>query len=132
MNVSIITLVVVSIERYYVILYPFQAQLRFKYCMLLIVLIWIISILMSSLHLYNFEINTFDSNIRCLPSKNPVLYEYHTIFLVFSQYFIPFIIITFTYTRIAYHLFTDDSPSSITQNQEQNKRKVSYFQIIKT
>ena len=98
----------------------------------MIIFIWLISFLFSMLHLYNFQINHFKTFKQCLPNKNILLFEYHTIFLVFSQYFIPFFIICFTYARIGIHIYFDDSPSSITKNQELNKKKVLFnFLIVK-
>lgn len=114
-NISIITLVALSIDRYYVILHPFKAKLRFKSCFIIVIFIWLFSFAFSSLHLYNFQINEFDTHIRCLPSQNPVYFEYHSIVLVFIQYVIPFIIISFTYTHIGIHIYFDDSPSSVTR-----------------
>ena len=142
-NVSIITLVAISLDRYYVILYPFRQKLRLKQCILILVLIWIVSILMSLFKLLNYDVHTssldddeeFDSitstsaattaQMRkvCEPQKEH-LDDIETVFLVVMQYIVPFFIISFTYFRIGFHIYFDDSPSSVTQNHSANKKKV--------
>lgn len=148
-NVSIITLVAISLDRYYVILYPFRQKLRLKQCILILVLIWIVSILMSLFKLLNYDVHTssfddddeeFDSitstsattttststaQLRkvCEPQKEH-LDNIETVFLVVMQYIVPFFIISFTYFRIGFHIYFDDSPSSVTQNHSANKKKV--------
>ena len=117
-------MVVLSIDRYYAILNPFRVRIENKVVIKRIIFIWLISFLISILHLHNFQINDFKTFKQCLPNKNISLFEYHTVFLVFSQYCIPFFIISFTYARIGIHIYFDDSPLSITKNQELNKKKV--------
>lgn len=80
--------------------------------------------------MYNFQINDYETHIKCLPNKNPRYFIYHSVFLVFAQYVVPFVIILFTYTRIGIHILFDDSPSSVTQNQEKNKKKVKFLTKI--
>lgn len=144
-NVSIITLVAISLDRYYVILYPFRQKLRLKQCILVLVLIWIVSILMSLSKLVNYDVNIIhthqvdaadnvtsndgldnakSSKKECGPLNEQLDYI-ETVFLVVMQYIVPFFIISFTYFRIGYHIYFDDSPSSITKNHSGNKRKVT-------
>ena len=186
--VSIITLVAISLDRYYVILYPFRQKLRLKQCIIILFLIWIVSILMSLFKLVNYEITyvNYDDDFSNLTTKkavntsNPTTTttttttttsrppqtvafsllnhhgDYHNpnssnymkhkvcgplndqldgveiVFLAIMQYIVPFFIISFTYFRIGYHIYFDDSPSSVTQNQSANKRKVNGYFLLKT
>lgn len=165
-NVSIITLVAISLDRYYVILYPFRQKLRLKQCIMILFLIWIVSILMSLFKLVNYEVSyaiwpessSSDSSLNSttnLTSSSMMIPEnthqphvdnasnssafvrqkvcgpyneqldgIEVVFLAIMQYIVPFFIISFTYFRIGYHIYFDDSPSSVTQNQSANKRKV--------
>lgn len=153
-NVSIITLVAISLDRYYVILYPFRQKLRLKQCIIILFLIWIVSILMSLFKLFNYEISIFFENAEtihqtkqgqynhassttkhivstkkiCGP-QNEHLDDIEVVFLAIMQYVVPFFIISFTYFRIGYHIYFDDSPSSVTMNHSANKRKVRFTTV---
>ena len=127
-NVSILTLVAISLDRYYVILHPFKPKLRVRQCFIILVCIWIAAFVLSAFHLYTFRIHEFRDRLECGADLSMIkLFEYHTIFLVVVQYLIPFVIITLTYFRIGYHIYFDDSPNSVTKNQEKNKRKVGVY-----
>lgn len=175
-NVSIITLVAISLDRYYVILYPFRQKLRLKQCIAILFIIWIVSILMSLFKLINYGVivttepysddssessdlnettttsvleqstsllldeelirsrDHLNSSLsmayvehrQCTP-LNEQLDGVEVVFLAVMQYIVPFFIISFTYFRIGYHIYFDDSPSSVTQNQSTNKRKVGFL-----
>jgi leucokinin receptor len=118
-NVSIFTLVAISLDRYHAILYPFKPKLRVKSCYIIITAIWLISLLLSSFHLY---INDVVDN-RCLPLQ-PELYEKFLLFLTILQYIIPFVIISFAYFRIGFNIYFDKPPDAANSKQEQNKKKV--------
>ena len=124
-------MVTISLDRYYVILHPFKPKLRIKQSYIILILIWIVSIALSSMKLYNYH-SYFNTNIGkkiCEPF-NEYLNKYETIFLVLLQYIIPFFIIICTYFRIILHIYMDDCPNSVTNNQKKNKKKVGSFQEI--
>lgn len=130
-NVSIFTLVAISLDRYYVILYPLKPKLRVKQCFKILIFIWIKAVLLSSLHLYNYYVK--DNKPNELPRCEHVsfsLFKYHVLILVLIQYVLPFFIISFTYFRIGYHIYYDTSPDAANKIQEQNKRKVNKFPFI--
>lgn len=129
-NVSIITLVAISLDRYYVILYPFKQKLSVKKCIIILVGIWIVSILMSLVKLINFGIRTGPNGYPvCTPLIDKVD-TIETIVLAITQYIVPFFIISFTYFRIGYHIYFDDTPESVTYNHCKNKRKVTLFSSL--
>jgi hypothetical protein len=124
-NVSIFTLVAISIERYRVILYPFNEKLTIKQCYTIIVLIWLISDILGLVKMYNYN-TEFDSDKKvtiCGPSYLN-LHKYETIFLLVIQYLIPFILILFSYVSIGVHIYTHHSPSSVTKINKINRKKV--------
>jgi hypothetical protein len=125
-NVSIFTLVAISIDRYFVILYPFNEKLTMKQCYLILIFIWLLSVMLGMTKLFNFNAD-FDLNINvlvCGPNYL-VIHKYDTIFLLIIQYIIPFILILFTYTCIGFHIYTHEPPSSISSLHSINKKKVN-------
>lgn len=155
-NVSIITLVAISLDRYYVILYPFRQKLRVKQCIIILFFIWVVSVLMSLFKLLNYgifvhleetDVNDAEDATKTHQNQttatavvkrkecgplNERLDDIEVVFLAVMQYIVPFFIISFTYFRIGYHIYFDDSPSSVTQNHSANKRKVSQSQTQET
>ena len=131
-NVSIFTLVAISLDRYHVILYPLKQKLRPKHCFIILFIIWVVSFLLSSVHLINFkiEMGTFCKiNITFeKPQCNVLnfdLYKYHKLSLVVIQYLIPFLLICFTYLRIGYHIYFGIDINTVNKKQEENKKKVT-------
>lgn len=129
-NLSIITLVVLSIDRFYVILYPLKAKLQTNQCFAIIIFIWLISLALSSLHLYSYEINNYDGVVVCLPTRFYKLFEMHSVFLVFAQYIVPFIIIAAAYTAIIFNIYLKKKEVSLHRNQQHNKKKVVKMLLI--
>jgi len=130
-NVSILTLVAISIDRYHVILHPFKQKLRMKQCYFIIIFIWLTSLILSIIKLLNFN-SQYDLNknvLICAPT-DILIHKYETIILIIIQYIIPFLLILFAYSRIGFHIYYDDSPNSVTNNQSQNKKKVIKMILI--
>jgi hypothetical protein len=111
-----------SIDRYHIIFYSFkrfQKKLTSKQCFIIISIIWILSLLISSVHLFNNSIQKFyvlRSNkivelSRCL-TNNLSIFEYYKIILVIIQYVIPVIILCYTYSCIGLHIYFFTSPPS--------------------
>ena len=125
-------------------LHPLKPKLSSKSALLIFMIIWLIALISSipSLFFYNvFFID--DYGYQCLPhtyqkqqqsTSNTSLtvssYDTHRVYIVYniySQYVIPFIIISCAYFRIASHLYFS-KPVGQTKYQEviaRNKRKVS-------
>ncbi|CAF0726103.1 unnamed protein product [Adineta ricciae] len=137
-DVSIYTLVVVSLDRYHVMLHPLKPKLSTRSAFIIFIIIWLIALGSSipSLIFYNvYFIDNF--GYQCLPYPYEVQqdnstrnsYEIQRIYIVYniySQYVIPFIIISVAYFRIASHLYFS-KPVGQTKHQEviaRNKRKV--------
>jgi leucokinin receptor len=128
-NASICTLVAISFERYRAILNPFKEKLKIKECFLIIVLIWIISISFSLIKLYNFHVDQFNNVNICFP-KNLILNKHETIFLVFFQYILPFILILYAYSRIAIRIYQNDGLFDHSTCTHYNKNKKKAIKMI--
>lgn len=144
MDVSIYTLVAVSLDRYHVMLHPLKPKLSTKSAFTIFIIIWLIAFGSSTPTLFFYNVYFIDDvGYQCLPhtdqqqheTANASLetastsYDVHKIYIVYniySQYVIPFIIISCAYFRIASHLYFS-KPLGQTKSQEviaRNKRKV--------
>jgi hypothetical protein len=130
-NVSVYTLCIISLDRYHVIMHPFKEKLSKSHCVIILIAVWIVSFGLSFFRFTNFHVYlNSDSNIfECAP-KSIEYHSYETILLVFTQYIIPFLIISITYFRIAYHLKFDRSPNIANISQTNNKNKVNHIVCV--
>lgn len=119
-------------------LHPLKPKLSTKSAFIIFIVIWLIALASSipSLLFYNVYL-TDDLVYQCLPNPSEQQennsttkpYDIHKIYIVYniySQYIIPFIIISCAYFRIAAHLYFSE-PVGQTKHQEviaRNKRKV--------
>jgi hypothetical protein len=121
-NVSIITLVAISLDRYYVILHPFKEKLQLKQCILVLIIIWIVSIGLALFKIFNFSVHE-TNHVRYCGPINKTVDKYENLSLFVAQYFIPLLVLAYTYSHIGFHIYFDDSPNSVT-DQGKNKGKV--------
>lgn len=144
-DVSIYTLVAVSLDRYHVMLHPLKPKLSSKSALLIFTIIWLIALVSSLPSLFFYNVYFIDDyGYQCLPhtyqkqqqqqqqstnTSQTGSYDTHRVYIVYniySQYVIPFIIISCAYFRIASHLYFS-KPVGQTKYQEviaRNKRKV--------
>ena len=107
------------------IIYPLKPKLKQRFCFVIVLNIWILSILFSSLHLYSFKANLSNGTTYCLPNQNYELFQKHSLFLIFYQFFFPLLFISIPYSRIVYKLFFKKQPIILGNIvQEKNKKKV--------
>lgn len=132
MSVSILTLIAISIDRYYLILYPFKKKLKFKQCSILLITIWIVSCAMSVTKLYNHVILFVNDTssarggdpIKQCGIKNYELLDYETGVLFSTQYLLPLILIMFIYARIGYFLYFERASTSTVKPRTAKRRRV--------
>ncbi|CAF1659604.1 unnamed protein product [Adineta ricciae] len=143
-DVSIYTLVAVSLDRYHVMLHPLKPKLSTKTAFLIFIIIWLVAFASSSPSLFFYNVYFIDDyGYQCLPythenhlSTNVTLkastsFDIHKIYIVYniySQYVIPFVIISGAYFRIGSHLYFSE-PVGQTKYQEvitRNKRKARF------
>lgn len=142
-DVSIYTLVAVSLDRYHVMIYPLKPKLSTKSAFIIFIIIWLIALGSSTPSLFFYNVHFIeDFGYQCLPyfsehqtdnftttTKPNLSFDIHKIYIVYniySQYVIPFIIISCAYFRIGSHLYFS-KPVGQTKYQEviaRNKRKV--------
>jgi hypothetical protein len=145
-DVSIYTLVTVSLDRYHVMLHPLKPKLSTRSAFIIFIVIWLVALGSStpSLFFYNVHFIDDDFGYQCLPSKpeqqqqtdNSTTKSYpidkiYVVYNIYSQYVIPFIIISCAYFRIASHLYFS-KPVGQTKHQEviaRNRRKVREKEI---
>ena len=132
--VSIQSLVVISIERYRAIVYPFRpAVITTKRCKLVIALIWFTSVSLHGIYFYAARLVSRNNTTTCDFSWEPKFdnrkthEQYVTIILAFLV-LLPFCVITFTYSRIIWSLknkgVSMDLPSHILRRKQAENTKV--------
>jgi hypothetical protein len=119
-------------------LHPLKPKLSTKSAFLIFIIIWLVAFASSTPSLFFYNVYFIDDyGYQCLPytyQKQPPVnstasYDVHKVYIVYniySQYVIPFIIISCAYFRIASHLYFS-KPVGQTKHQEviaRNKRKV--------
>jgi hypothetical protein len=138
-DVSIYTLVAVSLDRYHVMLHPLKPKLSTRAAFMIFIVIWLIALASSIPSLMFYNVYFMENyGYRCLPytyeqyqQSDPTarfidLHKIYIVYNIYSQYVIPFIIISCAYFRIASHLYFS-KPVGQTKHQEviaRNKRKV--------
>jgi len=122
-------------------LYPLKPKLSTKTAFMIFIIIWLVAFGSSTPSLFFYNVYFIDDfGYQCLPytyqhnNSTPVTttttsYDVHKIYIVYniySQYIIPFVIISWAYFRIGSHLYFS-KPVGQTKYQEvitRNKRKV--------
>jgi len=127
-TVSILTLVAISLDRFYVVKYPLKPKLRKKTCFLIIFFIWVIAFILSSYNLYNYHVEIDEQNVpRCNYIEERFL-KIQLIFLTTFQFLLPLMIISFTVVSIYHRIYKKDEPffnmTSSNQIQIKNRKKV--------
>ncbi|CAF0886356.1 unnamed protein product, partial [Brachionus calyciflorus] len=137
-NVSVLTLVVITLDRFYVIYYPLKPKLRAKHCFVIISFIWLISIVISSYNLFNYEIkyDPIDPNSNLSINEkhcglvNENYSKYHLTLLTLVQFCLPFLIITSTSLAIFYQFFFTKTHCPISLGI-QNSQLINRKKVIK-
>lgn len=136
-NVSIFTLVAISLDRHHAVTRPLATRMYKKSALYIIAFIWLISFLLAAPNAINWEVRYLWSHqtsnytepfcdIYNLPRDFWRLYNH---FLVALQYFIPLFIISFAYIHMAVILSKVDATTAKRNDYTralQNKRRVSY------
>jgi len=125
-------------------IHPLKPKLSTKSAFIIFIIIWLIALASSTPSLFFYNVHLIeDFGYQCLPyvyqqqqqtenmtsTKSNFSFDIHKIYIVYniySQYIIPFIIISCAYFRIGSHLYFS-KPVGQTKYQEvlaRNKRKV--------
>lgn len=126
-------------------LHPLKPKLSTKSALIIFIVIWLIALGSSIPSLFFFDVYLTNDHVhQCLPyddqkqqsntslSSPHDIYRVYIVYNIYSQYIIPFIIISCAYFRIGSHLYFS-KPVGQTKYQEviaRNKRKVRPSVVI--
>ena len=137
--VSIQSLVVISIERYRAIVYPYRpAVITPKRCKWIIPLIWLTSAALHGIYFYAARLVTRNNTTKCDFSWEPKFdnretQERYVAVVLALVVFIPFCVITFTYSRIIWSLRNSEASrgsGSPTRSSSHRAENIKAFKNI--
>lgn len=136
--VSILSLVVIAVDRYRGIVFPFHPPIiSLKLCKIIIALIWLASMALLGVYFYAFRLVSYNKRTNCDFSWAPDSVHRRTeqyITAVFVLIIVlPFCIITFLYSRIIWSLRKEESTrgvSSTTSRRQRYKENTKVFKNI--
>ena len=121
--VSILTLLVISFDRFVAIVFPFAQFVNLRVARLIIVVIWFVSMVIAAPLLYSVTLYDSDGETECNENWCPLFredaYEDYSIFVFVSLYVLPLTCIAALYSAIACELWKR-RPNQI---HEQSTRK---------
>ena len=133
-SVSVLTLTIISCDRYIAVMYPLKAGFSKRYAVLWLVLIWGIGIGSSFPEGFYYHVGQVKNGLFgwkpfCMPRWPTENFgKFYHIYLVQVQYLLPLIIISFSYVRIVLRIWGTKTLAGNTQERDnvrqRNKRKV--------
>jgi hypothetical protein len=129
-SVSILTMIAISFDRFFIIVYPHKQRLKLRECSLLLVAIWIVAFLMGSVKLYNYSIQYFNETETDVPPVkrceivNGEINHWDIYFLGLFQFILPLVLLIYVYFRIGYYIFVQRT-SSVAKKHIKSKRRVT-------
>jgi len=140
-GVSVLSLVVIAVNRFFAIVYPlrFNVFSRKKlFCM--IALTWIISMIIFSPHLYTFRLIPGPPYDMCYVSWEPLDPDksttvFYSIFVI-ALFVVPFLIISVLYTILTYKIYkTSERIQSMLNNEQaelrqRRNKQVFYMSVV--
>ena len=130
---SVATNVAIGVDRYCAVVRPLRAHTSAPKRRLVIILVWLLSALLSSVQLFVARVQTAPGGGRsyCMevwPQPQHVYRQAYTSFLLLTNYFFPFGVLALTYGNVCHRLRRRSRPgnSDAARDQLQNKstRKV--------
>ncbi|XP_054839897.1 prolactin-releasing peptide receptor-like [Eublepharis macularius] len=124
--VSVFTLTVIAVDRYYAMVYPLRRRLTIQICAYTLAAIWLLSCMLAApalVHTYHTEFPELDFSI-CEEfwfhmKRDHLAYAYSTLILT---YVLPLMVISVSYLRISVKLKNRVVPGNITQSQAECDR----------
>ena len=136
---SSFTLVAISLDRYSAIVHPLRPKMTKRQAFIVISIIWALSVVIplptaitSKVHQY---VNDTNAPYFCEEIWENIMVQsiYNAIILIF-QYFIPLMILIFTYGRIILVLWIKKPPGEAVSDRDErmskSKKKVSNFSLV--
>ena len=125
-NVSILTLAVIAVDRYKAVLDPFRVKGSHVHTAVLkMSVVWLVSTLLAIPSAIVFRVNTdLPDKPQCLPVfRHTAVRQAYQLSLILTQYFLPLIIISVAYFRIACYLWTAQTPGVGEERRDQKVHK---------
>ena len=133
--VSAFTLVAMSADRYVAIMYPLRPKLTPKGVACICGLVWVIACMVPIPTAITGKVQTAFENLtgvcqrgRCFEDMEETFSSTYSLCIMLFQYFIPLIVLTFTYAHIGYVIWIKIIPGEAVQRQDErqasSKRKV--------
>lgn len=142
-NISIFTLVAISLDRYRAIMYPLRRKPTKLFSKIIILIIWVLGLAFAVPMgiVYTFEyvpVNEEEKELKpfCHLNFGPnatnstelLMFQYYSWNLLTVQYFLPMAIISVAYARIAFQLWGGKPPGEAQEDRDHNilanKKKV--------
>ena len=137
-NISIITLTVISIDRYFAVIHPLKPRCSSKTARLVMLVVWGFSLGSSVPVAIVFRVIYIPDSIPgttkpfCAPAFPSVngfdLGQVYMMYITIVQYFFPLLIISFAYFRIMHTIWLTKAPGSAMDSRDaimnRNKKKV--------
>ncbi|XP_036357850.1 neuropeptide Y receptor type 2-like isoform X2 [Octopus sinensis] len=138
-SVSVLTLTVIAVDRYFAVLHPLKQRFTKRTAVILVTAIWIICSTSSLPEaLFRKVIPIYPKPlVFCTtdwPTHPPNFAKAYHLYLLFAQYLLPLVIISFAYLRIGCHIWMLENPGIAVNNQNdirsRNKRKVVKMLLV--
>lgn len=128
--ISALTLTSIAMDRFFVIIYPFQPRMKQTTCIFIIIIIWIISLVLMlpySLYIETFKL-TANNQTREFCEENWPSDQYRKIYggiTTILQFLIPFIVISICYISVSIrlNLRIRSKPGSKTTKKDETDRE---------
>jgi len=129
-NASIFTLTAIAVDRYKAIMFPLKSHASKARTKVVIVIIWLLSVVLAVPMVFAFRTEMVAPDLlQCLPSNIDKYYlMWYKNFLCLVQYFVPLILISGAYIRMAITLWSTKTPGTAQKDRDvavmNNKKKV--------
>ncbi|XP_030075556.1 prolactin-releasing peptide receptor-like [Microcaecilia unicolor] len=135
--VSVLSLTAIAVDRYIVVAYPIRKRITLRYCSLIVLAIWMVSLALAappSIYIGYLDLNIIGHDIiiceEFWKGKEKHRLVYSCMMLLMS-YMIPLFAVTLSYCTITIHLHKRNVPGAPDQNLTKwNKRKRKVFVLL--
>lgn len=137
-NVSIFTLTIIAVDRYIAVIHPFRAGCSQRSAAVIITATWILAVGLALPYALFFWVDYLDEvngEVKpwCSLHDPPALsmfFVYYSCVQVAVQYLFPLVVISFCYSRIAWHIWGSHRPGTNLNTKDargRNRRKVRNY-----
>ncbi|XP_071953087.1 RYamide receptor-like [Antedon mediterranea] len=129
-SVSIFTLVAISLDRFFAIIYPFRKKMEAIHVIIIIILIWFASLgIAVPTFVYNYVV-MYENVTYCMelwdfydPVKDSQKRFAYSISMLLVQYCIPLVILAGAYGTIGWNVWAHKTPGEVEQTRDQKIRE---------